>query len=32
MNAGDKATFKLGPAEHDTSQDYQAAAINLPTY
>ena len=29
LNAGDRATFKLGPAEHDTSHDYQAAAINL---
>jgi immune inhibitor A len=32
LDAGDKATFKLGPAEHDTSHDYQAAAINLPAY
>jgi len=32
VDAGDRATFKLGPAEQDTSHDYQAAAINLPTY
>ena len=32
LNAGDKATFKLGPAEHDTSHDHRAAAIDLPAY
>jgi immune inhibitor A len=31
-NAGDKRTFKLGPAEHDTKGDSQALAVNLPTY
>ena len=31
-NAGQTATFKLGPGERDTSGDAQALAINLPTY
>jgi immune inhibitor A len=32
LNAGDKATFKLGQAERDMSNNYQAAAIDLPAY
>jgi immune inhibitor A len=32
VTAGQKATFRLGPAEHDTRNDYQAAAIDLPAY
>src|SRR3954454_9559370 len=32
LNAGDKATFKLGQAESDMRNNYQAAAINLPAY
>jgi immune inhibitor A len=31
-NAGDKGTYRLGPAEHDTAGDKQALAINLPAY
>ena len=31
-DAGDRTTLKLGQAEHDTRNDYQALAINLPTY
>jgi immune inhibitor A len=31
-NAGDKGTFRLGPAEHDTKGDHQALAVNLPPY
>jgi len=32
VNAGDKATFRLGPAERDMANAYQAVAINLPAY
>jgi immune inhibitor A len=31
-NAGDKGTFRLGPAERDTKGDSQALAVDLPTY
>jgi immune inhibitor A len=31
-NAGDKGTFRLGPAERDTRGTSQALAVNLPTY
>jgi immune inhibitor A len=32
LDAGDRATFRLGPAERDMRNDYQAVAINLPAY
>src|SRR4051794_36873749 len=32
VNAGEKATFRLGPAEVDMRNTYQALAINLPAY
>jgi len=31
-NAGDKRTFNLGPAERDTKGNFQALAVNLPSY